>query len=177
MRIQTKLLLLGMLGLGVALGFFVGRGTAPEASHDELLRLLMRQGEQLEALEARIGPASQQVRCAMAAPAGASGLDAAWLQAELSRIIHEELGSQREEVKQARAPVPEPSAESLTALQSGHHLLDEASRSQRWREEDAKAMRRVMRELNGAQREELMRRFAVFVNSGGVDVQVRGSPF
>ena len=36
---------------------------------------------------------------------------------------------------------------------------------------------RAMRELNGAQREELKRRFAVFVNAGGVDVQVNGPPF
>lgn len=177
MQTQMKLLLLVTLGLGGALGFLAGRGTAPEAPHDELLRLLARQGEQLEALEARLGPVSQQERCAVAAPAGAPGLDAAWLRAELSRILHEDLGSRGAEAKQAQAPVPEPSTESLMALQEGHRLLDEASRYHRWREEDAQAMRRVMRGLNGAQREELMRRFAVFVNAGGVDVQVRGPPF
>lgn len=174
---QMKLLLLVTLGLGGALGFLAGRGTAPDAPHDELVRLLERQGAQLEALEARLGPASQQVRCAAASPSGAPGLDAAWLQAELSRILHEELGSRREESKQARTPAPEPSTESLTALQEGHRLIDDASRSQRWREEDAQAMRRLLRGLSGPQREELMRRFAVLVNEGGVDVQVRGSPF
>ncbi|PTL75514.1 hypothetical protein [Vitiosangium sp. GDMCC 1.1324] len=177
MQSHIKLLLLVTGGLGCALSFLAGRATAPDSSHDELLRLLERQGAQLEALEARLGPASQQTRCAVAAPGGAPGLDTAWLQAELARILHEELGSQRAEAKGAQTPVPEPSTESLTALQEGHRLLDEASRSQRWREEDAQAMHRAMRELNGVQREELMRRFAVFVNAGGVDVQVKGPPF
>lgn len=177
MQTQMKLLLLVTLGLGGGLGFLAGRGTAPEPSHDELLGLLTRQGAQLEALAARLGPASQQVRCAVASPGGAPGLDAAWLQTELSRILHEELGSRREEEKQARTPVPEPSTESLMALQEGHRLVDEASSARRWREEDARAMRRVLRGLNGAQREELMRRFAVLVNAGGVDVQVRGPLF
>ncbi|WNG37890.1 hypothetical protein F0U60_32480 [Archangium minus] len=172
-----KLLLLVTLGLGGGLGFLAGRGTAPETSHDELLSLLTQQGTQLAALEARLGSASQQARCAVASPAGAPGIDATWLQAELSRILHEELGSRREEEKQARTPAPEPSTESLMALQEGHRLVDEASSARRWREEDAHAMRRVLRGLNSAQRDELMRRFAVLVNAGGIDVQVRGPPF
>ncbi len=174
MRTRMKLLLLVTVGLAGGLGFLAGRGSAPLDMHDELRTLLERQGAQLAALEARLGPASQQVHCAVAAPAGGS-LDAAWLRAELSRILKEELGSKRAEARQE--PAPEPSPESMVSLQEGHRLIDEASRARRWREEDARELRRMMGGLSGAQREELMRRFAVFVNAGGVDVQVSGPPF
>ncbi|WP_257461175.1 hypothetical protein [Archangium lipolyticum] len=174
MQTRMKLLLLVTLGLGGGLGFLVGRGSAPPDTHDELRTLLERQGAQLSALEARLGSAPQQMKCAVAAPAG-GGLDAAWLRAELSRILDEELGARHVEAK--REPPPEPSPESMASLQEGHRLIDEASRARRWRQEDARELRRMMSGLSGAQREELMRRFAVFVNAGGVDVQVRGPPF
>ncbi|QRO01122.1 hypothetical protein JRI60_19830 [Archangium violaceum] len=174
MQTRMKLLLLVTWGLGGGLGFLVGRGSAPLDTHDELRTLLERQGAQLTALEARLGPASRQVHCAVAAPGG-GGLDAAWLRAELSRILEEELGPRR--AKAGQEPAPEPSTESVASLQEGHRLIDEASRARRWTEEDARELRRMMGGLSGAQREELMRRFAVFVNAGGVDVQVRGPPF
>lgn len=175
---QALLVLVATLALGVGLGWAMGRSAASPASRcEEVLSLLEGQHALLEALPARLAAqaSTQQVRCAVATP-GAEA-DATALRAELAQL-REALGQKPGGTQPPPpGPAPEPPPQAIAAQRQGHQLIEAATRSGQWREEDAQALRQLLIDMNAAQRQEVMQRLIVQLNSGTVKAQTQGPPF
>ncbi|MCY1019254.1 hypothetical protein [Pyxidicoccus sp. MSG2] len=169
---------LATLALGVGLGLTLNRSVSPPTSgSEEVLRLLEGQQALLETLPARLAAqaGSQQVQCAAAQPSG-SGADLAALRTELAQL-REELALARGEQPAPPRPPPEPPAETLVAQKQGHQLIEEASRSGRWRTEDAHTLRQLLITMDDSQRGEVMRSLIVQLNEGKLKSEAQGPIF
>ena len=175
MRMRMKVLLGAALALAGGLGFVAGRETSAPPGQEEVLRELHHQRELLAELLSRPEAGPPPTRCA----AASGGVDAEWLRSEVARAVREELkaaGLERPEPREEPAPAP-PAPGSVAAHQEGLRLIEEATHTRRWREEDAHAMGRLLADMTPAQRQEVIRRLTTTLNAGGIDVQVVGSPF
>jgi hypothetical protein len=175
---QALLALVATLALGVALGLALGRTAPPPDSRcEEVLSALEGQQALLETLPARLAAqaGSRQVQCAMASPSGA-GVDATALRAELAQL-REELAQTRGEPPKAPEPPPEPPPKALAAQQQGQQLIEEATRAGRWRTEDAQALRRLLIDMDDAQRQDVIQRLVVQINAGKLQSQAQGPLF
>ncbi|MFY2558929.1 hypothetical protein ACN469_14970 [Corallococcus terminator] len=180
MSSRMKLLLTASLCLGPLVGFVAGRVTAPSsADTSPVLEELARQRALLESvLEAARAPPFQ-MRQASAPPTG-STVDAVWLRAELAQILREELGNRAPsgpEDAQKQPPVAEATPQNLAAFQEGTQVIDNAIAARRWTEEDATALRGALGAMTPAQRDEVIRRLVVTLNTNTLEVRTRGSPF
>ncbi|MFP2909044.1 hypothetical protein ACLESD_29180 [Pyxidicoccus sp. 3LFB2] len=178
MSTPLKLLMAALLVLGPLSGFLLGRSTAPALGDGPVLRELAHQRALLEEHLARDVRAPAEVRCAVAASPPASG-DTAHLKTELVQAVRDELALRPgEHVPDAgpRAPAPEPSAQSLAALQESHQVIDNAARVRRWTNEDRQTLRRALGEMTPDQRVEVMRRLTTSLNGKVIDLQTQGAP-
>ncbi|ADO69823.1 hypothetical protein [Stigmatella aurantiaca] len=176
MSTQVKLLLSATVLLSGTFGFLLGRGTAPAASgQEEVLREIAGLRTRLDAhltQERPTGP-PPEVRCAVASP-----VDAAALKAELAKVLREELGTQAQgEPVLEPQPPPALSPQAVAAHQQAQRILEEATRTRRWSDEDARSLRRALVDMTDAQREEVVRRLITTLNSNTLDVQTQGMPF
>lgn len=171
---RTKALWGAALVLTGGGGFLAGRMSAAPSGQEEVLRELRQQRELLTALLSRSEAGSSPTR---GAPAGGA-VDVQGLRAEVARAVREELkaaGAERLEPREEPAPAP-PAPKAVAAHQEGLRLIDEATRSRRWRDEDAHALGRLLVDMTPAQRQEVIRRLTTTLNAGGIDVQAV-SPF
>jgi hypothetical protein len=172
---QVRLFQGAILVLVGASGFAAGRGMVP-SGEDAVLKELARLRDVVEAQNA---PASAppQVRCAVA-PSASAPVDMAALRSEVAQVLREELAS-----RAGSAPKPEPWAspspppQAVAAHQEALRLIDEASRTRQWREQDALAARQLLTQMTDSQRKEVVRRISATLNAGGIDVQVHGPPY
>lgn len=74
-------------------------------------------------------------------------------------------------------PPPEPAPQALAAQQRGQQLIEEATRSGQWRTEDAQALRRLLIDMNDAQRQAVIQRLITQLNAGKLKSQARGPIF
>lgn len=153
-----------------SLGFALGRTTAPRSGDEEVLRALEHQGAQLDLLPMRLA-AAQQGHAAVAPAPGQP--DATWLRAEISRAVREAMAG----AEPAKPEAPAPTPANLQAFQSAERLFEDAARSRRWGDAQADELRRLMPQMNDAQRGEALRRLAVSINRGDFAVVTRGPPF
>ncbi|NVJ27048.1 MULTISPECIES: hypothetical protein [Myxococcus] len=180
MSSRMKLLLTTSLCLGPLTGFIAGRATAPNsADTGPVLEELARQRALLQSvLEATRAP-SLQMRHASAPPTG-STVDAAWLRAELAQVLREELGNRaptEPEDAQKKPPAPEPTPQNLAAFQEGTRVIDKAIAARRWTEEDASSLRKELGAMTPAQRDEVIQRLVVTLNTNTLEVRTMGAPF
>ncbi|GHG61866.1 hypothetical protein [Comamonas sp. JC664] len=104
----------------------------------------------------------------------------AQLKTELVQAVRDELALRSDEAAfdaETRAPAPEPSAQSLVALQEGHQLIDHAVRALRWTNEDRQTLRRAMVQMTHDQQVEVLRRLSTSLSGKEVDLQTQGAPF
>lgn len=171
------------LGVSLLVGLAAGHGLSSATRRDEeLLRLLERQGEQLEVLSARLERLQEPARCTPGVAASSSAtVDLSPVQAELQRL-REGLAT-REPSPPAAPSVEEPEAseqaraESLRAVESSQQLLNGALASRRWSETEAASFRGLLRQMTPQQREEAIQRLFQAINEQQLRVDVAGPPF
>lgn len=161
-----------------ALGFALGRTTAPRSGDEEVLRALERQGAQLDLLPMRVLAAAQQGRAAVAPGPGQP--DGTWLRAEISRAVREAMAGAppaAEEAEPSKPEAPPPTPANLQAFQGAEQLIEDATRAGSWGDAQADELRRLMPQMNDTQRDAALRRLSVSINRGDFKVVTRGAPF
>ena len=100
---------------------------------------------------------------------------------ELRALLREEL-VRHDAVAQvpARGDSPEiapPSSVSVAHAERAQSLVEGGAARRRWTDDDARALRAEMGTLTQDQLADLLRRFAIAVNEGGMKIETAGSPF
>lgn len=181
MSTSLKMLMAALWLMGPLAGFAAGRWTVPQPAlePEPVLRELSSQRALLEEHLVRNPRQDASVRCAVAASALAPG-EMAQLKTELVQAVRDELALRSDEstlAEGARVPGPEPSEQSLVAVQDGHRLIDNAVRTLRWTNEDRQTLRRAMVEMTYEQQVEVMRRLSASLSGKKLDLQTHGAPF
>ena len=166
-------LVVSLLG-GMAAGHALSSGARRD---DEVLRLLERQGAELEALRARL---ERRVEPASCPPGAVAAVDLSPVQAELQRLREglAALGPRAAPASEEEARVAEPpGAESLVAVDSSQRLLEQALSSRRWGEAEAQSFRKLLSQMTPKQREEAIQRLFLAINERQLSVEIVGPPF
>lgn len=136
-----------------ALGFCVAWTVAPRPRDGELLEAMARQDSKLDALTARLARVQVLTEELQArAPAGAPSPPAVQATALVS----------------SPPDTAEASPESLAALEQGRRLIGDAVAARRWGPPEVAELRRLMRDMTGPQRFEMVRQLSVAMNGGAI---------
>jgi hypothetical protein len=113
-----------------------------------------------------------------------TSLDRAQLASMIRSIVRDEVGRatppapQPATTDEARAPAPpEPTAEQVEAHDRGQSVIASAQRAGHWSEDDRRQFREVLRQVNGAERDELLHTLLPAINRQELKVDTFGPPF
>jgi len=166
MRLHQALIVAAVLA-AISIAFLVGRASSSDAP---------------SAAPAPAGAGAAAAPAPLTGPARSGHAAAGVDRGALRQVIREELSAALDDrdANAAAANEPEPEAPTeanLAATKRAHAVVASARKAGEWTKADAKALRAEFKQMNDAQREELITTLFPAINRGEIKVRYRGRPF